>query len=235
MRLNKNISVIYITASRLREPFATYVRDVLWKAKGGLPLISVSKKPLDYGQNLCFDGPVGVWNEYWETYQGVLASKTKYVAIAEDDTLYSYQHFEQTPVPGSFTFNIACWQIYTWVKPAMYSWKGRRNHNGLICERDLYIKEMEERFAKYPTPESIKNVLPSFGEPSRYESGLGITVYPATDLMIPIPNVRFCHEDDAQGWLSQGSHKRLGNLRAYDVYFWGPAEALVEKYREVLP
>src|SRR5574337_972320 len=183
-----DLTVIYITAGKLREGFAKHLRDVLWKAKGKAHLISVSKQPLDFGENISFpQNPTSIYYEYKETFEGVKLAKTKYIAIAEDDTLYSADHFKLRPiVEGVFHYNINCWNIYTW-NPSVYSYNGRMNHNTLICERDLYIKAMTERFEKYPTPDSGRTDM--LCEPGRYEEAAGLTVYPTQALMSHPPNV----------------------------------------------
>ena len=86
----KDITIIYITANKLTDSFAKNIRKELLKAAGEIPIISVSKKPLKFGvKNLVFPGEASIYNEYKETLAGVKEAKTKYVAICEDDSLYS--------------------------------------------------------------------------------------------------------------------------------------------------
>src|SRR3990167_3717549 len=61
VRLSENqktmgdLTVVFITASEIRERFAEYQRRVLREAAKGYPIISVSRKPLDFGTNILDD------------------------------------------------------------------------------------------------------------------------------------------------------------------------------------
>jgi hypothetical protein len=223
-----DLTIIYITANKIDESFAERVRAELKKAAGNIPIVSVSKKPLNFEVNLCFSGKASVYNEYKETYLGAREAKTKYIAIAEDDSLYSPAHFAHTPRPDTFEFNISCWGIYTWIKPPVYSMKyKRRNHNALICERDLYVKTMEERFAKYPDPKNYPTQV--FAEPGRYEKQLGVTTHKSDVFTTNPPIIRFSHEEDCYGWKAMGKRKKLGDIQAYDIPYWGRTTDLLAR------
>ena len=222
-----DITIIYITANKINDAFAKNIRQELLKAAQGLPIISVSKKPIKFGlKNLVFPGKASIYREYKETLAGVKEAKTKYIAIAEDDSLYTPDHFAHIPHPGTFEFNIACWGIFTWVIPPIYNLKFRENHNELVCERDLYIEAMDEHFLKYPD----ENNYPSkfFAEPGRYEKQLGVKKHAVTDFMSNPPIVRFSHEQ-CYGWATMGNLKKMGPIRAYDIPYWGSADNLLKR------
>jgi hypothetical protein len=50
-----DLTVIYLTASQIPEAWAKFNRDKLIEAIGDTALISVSRKPLDFGINLLDD------------------------------------------------------------------------------------------------------------------------------------------------------------------------------------
>lgn len=223
-----NITIIYITANRLTDTFAENVRKELLKAAGDIPIISVSKKPIKFGiKNLVFPEKASIYHEYKETLAGVKEAKTKYIAICEDDSLYTPNHFAHIPAPGSFDFNIGCWGIYTWIRPAIYNLKYRRNHNELVCERDLYIDAMEERFKKYPDENNYPNRY--FGEPGRYEDPLGVSQHLTGEFISEPPIIRLSHDQDCYGWKLLGKRKKMGPIQAYDIPYWGSAEKLLKK------
>ena len=88
-----DLTILYYTANTLHEPFATKVRDILWQAKGDYPLISISQKPMDYGQNIVVDFPRAYLSIYKQILVGAKAATTDFVAFAEDDCLYTKDHF----------------------------------------------------------------------------------------------------------------------------------------------
>lgn len=230
-----DITVIYYTANRISETFGNHLRRVLLEAIGDTPLICVSKKPMDFGENIVLDTPRSYLNIYREALIGVKAAKTKYIALAEDDMLYSAEHFKFRPKPGTFAYNIGCWRLFTWGEP-IFSWGGeRRNNSGLICERELYIKLMEERFAKYPDTAPLQ----FFAEPGKYDDKIGVTVYPTETFYTTPANIMFSHyegmsinqnEEEEKNYKGLGIRKRLGQLRATAIPHWGEADKIIKLY-----
>lgn len=93
----KDVTVIYYTSNREEDAFEQKIQDKLLKAIGDTPLISVSQKPINFGQNICV-GDVGIsdHNIYRQMQLGALKAKTKFVCTAEADCLY--------PPTGYFDF-----------------------------------------------------------------------------------------------------------------------------------
>jgi hypothetical protein len=91
-------TVIYYASNQEEEPFAQKIRDRLWKSKGGLPLVSVTQKPLDFGDNICV-GDIGPSEEnVWrQLLIGCHRAKTPYILSAEADTLYPPEYFTYKP------------------------------------------------------------------------------------------------------------------------------------------
>lgn len=94
----KNLTVIYYTSNKEKEIFEGKIRKSLLETIGNLPLISVSQKPIDFGENICV-GDVGTsdHNIYRQMQMAVLKAKTKFVCTAEADCLY--------PPKGYFDFS----------------------------------------------------------------------------------------------------------------------------------
>jgi hypothetical protein len=224
-----DLTVIYITANEIPPGFNSSVIAYLSIAIGkDTPFISVSKKLLVFTNNIVVDIPRSHVNIYRQALIGVKAAETKYIAIAEDDIFYSPEHFKKRPTrPNVFAYNIACWSIYTWSKPPIFSYTGRRNHGMLICERDLYIKAMEERFAKFTDDSQIDNSI--WAEPGKYERQLGVTVQESEVFYTDPACVMFSHPQGLSH-NTLGERKRLAPIRAYEIPHWGRAEEVVKLY-----
>lgn len=220
-------TVIYITANKISEHFGNNTRKYLVDSIGNLPLISVSKEPMNFGENIVTKGPSGYMGIYKDLLIGVKAAKTKYVAIAEDDVLYSAAHFTHTPPPDVFSYNKSVWSIFTWSKPPVFSFRGRHNNNALICERDLYIDAFEERFATFPDLDAVN--LQFWAEPGKYERQLGVRERKMDWFHTEPPNIMFTHET-GQSYLTGATRKRLGEVRAYTIPHWGSAEDIMKLY-----
>lgn len=226
--MDSDLTIVYITANRLHPQFDANVRSRLEAAAKGYPIISVSKQPKFIGTNIVFPDPsVSKRNIYLQAMEGVQAAGTEYVAIAEDDMLYSMQHFDLRPENGHFGYNVACWHLLTWVDPPLFSYKGRKTHGNLICQRNLYLDAMEERFAKYPT----EGMFPEewWAEPGRYERLLKVKTRNTQDLVSSPPNICFVHED-ALGWTEIGPRLKMGPMRAIEIPYWGRADEVIKLY-----
>ncbi len=220
-----DLTVLYYTANVLREPFASNAREILWKAKKEYPLISISQKPMDYGQNIVVDFPRAYLSIYKQILVGAKAATTEFVALAEDDTLYCPDHFAYRPPSDSFAYDMARWSIYSWTRPAMYSMKYRISNSTLIAPRKLLIEALEERFARYPDESKIS--LGAWGEFGKYENRLGVTVRKTIQYTSTCPCVVFSHPE-AIGYEYLGSRKNLGEIKAYDIPYWGKAEDMIK-------
>lgn len=220
-----DLTVVYYTANVIPDNFAKKVRQTLRDATDDY-IIAVSKKPIAFGENIVVDTPRSHISIYRDALTGVKAAKTKYIALAEDDVLYSPEHFKYRPTDGVFAYNLGTWNVHTWGdKMFHHKPSGRRCMHSLICERDLFIEAMEERFARHPegTDPSI------WGEPGKYEQHLRVTVRPTEVFYSNPPNIIFIHET-ALGFGHLGKRKRVGEFRAIEVPWWGRAEEIIKEY-----
>lgn len=222
------LTIVYYTANVIPEGFARKTQFQLLKAAGDTPIISVSLEPLNFGNNIVVDLPRHHLSIYRQALIGAKAATTKYIALCEDDVLYSPEHFKHRPQPGKFAYNLAYWNIYTWSNPPLFSWKGRRNLGQLICERDLFIKAIEERFLRWPDDSKVD--LGIWAEPGKYERQLDVSVRETEEFWTSPPNIVFSHET-ALSYQNLGRRKRLGELRAIELPDWGRAEEIRTLYR----
>jgi hypothetical protein len=227
--MDKDKTIIYYTANHVSYFFANNVRIQLLKSIGNMPLISVSQKPIEFGENICV-GDIGrsQFNTYKQALIGAKAAKTKYIALCEDDVLYSAEHFDCSPSERTFAYDDNIWNIYTWTKPPMFSYKGRRNLNGLICERELFIEAMEERFAKYDEKNYPKHL---FGEPGKYERQLKVTVRNWEFYPTEKPSVAFSHPTELS-YAGLGRRKKIGLKPTTVLKPWGSADEVLQFYKK---
>jgi hypothetical protein len=223
----KDYTVIYLTASLIPESFAAYQRKVLMEAIGDVPLISVSRIPLDFGINIIDDGEKCTSNIYKQMLRAAKIATTKYVIVAEDDTLYCKNHFTFfRPKDDAFGYNRNRASLFTWGEP-IYHWRNRLSNCSLIAPRDLLIEALEERFKKYPNgiPEKI------VGELGRgmVDRNLGVTVRNCEEAYSDTSIIQINHEN-ASELLQRNHRKSYGQIKAYDIPFWGKAKDLIKNY-----
>jgi hypothetical protein len=225
----EDLTIIYLTASQIPKKFADRQRDILKKASKGARIISVSREPLDYGDNIIDDRPKSLSNIYWQMLRASKMATTPFVAVAEDDCLYDENHFSfYRPNSDTFAYNQNRFALFTWGEP-MYSWRNRKSNSTLIAPRQLLIDTLEERFAKYPdgTPEEIT------GEVGRrmVESNLKVTPRKSKEVFSEVSVIQFNHDNASED--RQVRHrKKHGQIKAYDLYYWREAKKLIQIYEK---
>ena len=91
--------IVYYTDSRLERNLDKSVRRQIIKASNGIPIISVSQKPLDFGCNIC----VGLKpRSYLSLYQQLLigleaVDDDSIIYLCEHDVFYHPSHFDFIP------------------------------------------------------------------------------------------------------------------------------------------
>jgi len=248
--MNKDMTIVYYTSNYLdsRNPyFLENTRKQLLKAIVGRPMVIVSQKPTMFGPNstnICV-GNIGRshFNLYWQILQGCKAAKTKWVAMAEDDVLYSPQHFNiqyfvkpEFIQDDYFLYDMNKVSIFTWTRPPMFSFRFKRQVvNHLIAKRQMLIDALEERFKRLADLRKMgvedRRIEKYWGDPGRYEGLLKVTVRPTYDYNAWIPGVVFSH-DLAYGYaVNQGKKKKLGDLRMIELADWGRADDILKLWK----
>jgi len=252
-----DITAVYYTSNWLDDHnpyFLANTRKYLLKALDGIGMVIVSQKPTLFGPNSTnvVVGDIGRshLNIYRQILEGCKAAKTTWVAMAEDDILYSWDHFRpqhaiKNMKEDTFYYDMNKVSLFTWSKPPIFSFRSKRmvvNH--LIAPRQMLIDAMEERFArlevlkeevrrKHPEIEDPeRNLLKFWGDPGRYEDILGVTVRKTEQFYSWRPGIVFSHEE-AYGYVdNQGKKKRHGDLRMIEICDWGRAEDIRKLYYE---
>lgn len=226
-----DLTIIYYTANVIPSMFALRMRqDLKKRLPEGTPVVCVSRKPsADYfPNNIVVDLPYHHLSIYRQALIGAKAAETKYIALCEDDVLYSPEHFKHRSSPGKFAYNMNTWNITTWGDP-MFTQKlgGRKNLGNLICERELFIRAMEERFLRWPDDSKID--LGIWAEPSKYERQLDVPIKEAEFFCTNPPNIMFSHQT-ALSFEGLGTRKRLGEIRATELPYWGRVQGVRSLY-----
>lgn len=101
--------IIYYTDNRLSDEIALKVRGQILKS--GLPIISCSLKPVDFGKNIVLDLERGPATMVKQILTALEASETVYVFFCEHDVLYHFSHFAFTPQDNNiFYYNTNVWR-----------------------------------------------------------------------------------------------------------------------------
>lgn len=223
-----DLTIIFLTVNKLPAKWVAFHKEKLLEAVGDYPIITMSRIPTDMpGINMIQDGEICADNVYRQILRACKVATTKYIAIAEDDSLYPYDHFHSfRPDEKTFAYNQSRWSLYEWRKP-MYSWRDRISNLTLIAPRELAIKCLEERFAKYPDP-LPDHLVGEMGKP-RTEEKLGLPHYNTrmwnSDIAVLNINHKYSMDDRELRQV-----KKPGSLRAYDIPHWGHAKDIMKHF-----
>lgn len=214
-----DLTVLFLTVNRVPDQWAEYQKSVLLEAIGNTPIITISKKPLDWGTNLIQEGEPSVQNIYEQILRGARLATTPYIAIAEDDTLYHKDHFMFRPPLDMYAFEGHRWGLFTWGTPTFY-WSDRISNGAMIAPREMAIKALEERFEKYP-----ENNLGELGK----EKGTTINRRKSMIYYSTISMIYLSHAGSLDP-LETNRRKKMGMVQAYRIPYWGEAKEVARKF-----
>lgn len=101
--------IIYYTDNKLREPIFSMVQKQILAA--GLPIVSVSLKPIGLGKNIVLNLPPGFITMIKQITRALEESESDYVFFCEHDVLYPLSHFDFTPPKNDiFYYNANIWR-----------------------------------------------------------------------------------------------------------------------------
>ncbi len=143
-------TIIYYTSNREDPAFESRVRENILKNSGGLPIISVSHQPIDFGKNICV-GDVGTsgFNMFRQVEIACEAATTPFVISAEADCLYPPDYFQFIPprLDAAYRDN----NLY--VMPDQrdfFFYKSEGATHAQVVGREFYLKILKDLFKGAP-------------------------------------------------------------------------------------
>jgi hypothetical protein len=149
-----DVTVLFYTANTEPESFAAKVRERLREVAGHLPIVSVSQKPIDLGENVCVGNRGASYhNEYQQILVGARAARTEWVIAAEADFLYPRAYFDfEPPADGPDIWRYDnVWILWRSRLYAGGGFKRKRNSEGAQwARREPLVRRLEACFAGQP-------------------------------------------------------------------------------------
>ena len=224
-----DLTVLYITACRTPPRWRQFHLEHLKKATNDLPVLASAPEPVPIGWYSHQEGPHSYGTIYREMLRLSRLADTRYVAMAEDDVLYTRTHFtEFRPPMDAVAYDRSRWSLYTW--NPVFHLKNRLSNAALIAPREYLIDALEERERKYPdgVPED------RIGEVGRMRIDRRLRVQPrkcvefwGREPIVHLHHPSGCDIGDAPGW-----RKTYGQVQAFEIPYWGHARDIVAKYKE---
>jgi hypothetical protein len=147
---NPDATIIYYTSNREDSEFEERVRANLIKVSEGLPIISVSQKPVNLGKNICI-GDVGTsgFNMFRQVEIACKAATTPFVISAEADCLYPPDYFKFRPKEANKCYRNS--NLYVMPDHRDYFfYKEEGATHAQIVGREYYLETLEKLFIGAP-------------------------------------------------------------------------------------
>jgi hypothetical protein len=208
-------TIIYYTSNKEHPDFEGKVQRGIIRANPGLPIISVSQKPIQFGYNICV-GDVGhsYLNAFRQLLIGCEAAVTDFVVMAEADCFYpqkGYFDFDPTNLNTIYSYDNV-WILWKKKGKDLYYYK-EQTHASLIYGREFLIRLLRESLKGLPEWSRERVGFPFYKPGQQF-------VYFIGD---PIVNIK------------TGDSMNYGTRTSKDVQpvvtlpIWGPGKDLKEK------
>ena len=221
--MRNDLTIVYYTANVINNEAAERIRGNLLKKANGTRIISISHKPINFGDNMCVSNmPVGLYSLFKQVLVGAREVKTKFMACAEDDYLYGPDHFEMIPPrDDTFYYDVNRWGLN---KDGRYFWRMRTIFGMCFAPTQLMIDTLENRYAKITSPTDAR--IKYFSEPGKYEEHLGIPCVRMERIHLNTPTITFNHK------LSMGKRRmvRGTDIIERELPIWGDGATLWKDY-----
>lgn len=147
---NKSMSktVLYYSSCREDPEFEKKIQLNILN-NSNLPIISVSQKPMDFGENICV-GDVGLSyvNEWRQILIGAKEATTDWLVFTESDFLYPKEYFELEPDGSANIYRYDnVWILFS-NKDAFY--RKKYSEGAQIVNREWIIRTLEESLEGLP-------------------------------------------------------------------------------------
>jgi hypothetical protein len=145
-----DVTIIYYTSNREDPEFEKRVQETLVKNCGGLPIISVSQKPIKLGTNICV-GDVGTsgFNMFRQVAIALETAKTKFVISAEADCLYPPDYFKFIPPREDVAYRNSNLYVMPDKRDFFFHKKEGATH-AQIVGRKFYLETLNKLFEGAP-------------------------------------------------------------------------------------
>ena len=140
-----NRTIVYYTANTEKESFEKKVVENILQKSNGLPIISVSQKPMDFGKNICVGKlEQNYQNAFKQALIGCEKAETEFVVMCESDCLYPEGYFDFIPTKKDVVYTYDnVWLMWDRENRTRF-YKHGTTAGSIMLSRELYIKLMTD-------------------------------------------------------------------------------------------
>lgn len=218
--MRNDLTIIYYTANIDNPIFESRIRRTLVNTAKGLPIVSVSQKPIDFGTNICV-GEVGpsYHNCFRQFLIGVKEAKTRFVCNHEADCLHPKEYFNFVPpTDDAFYVSEPLYVLFAQRgKSKFYCLKPRGSEGSMVVNREYLIDALER----------MLDGRPMWSKPYEYPEGFQYLLYlgKRRKFITSIPSVSIKTDTQLHRKTPHSSASRTRELP-----YWGNSSDLIRKY-----
>ena len=239
--------LLYYSDCRLDARITEAVRRQIARCAKGRPIVSVTLKPVAFGENIVLPLERGQMTMFRQIRAGLEAIQTDIVFFCEHDVVYHPSHFEFVPPRDDvFCYNFNRWQVSTKTGHAAHYRCGQTS--GLCASRALLIEHYEKRLAAI---EQAGGYHRETGyEPGTNRWSLSVDPHGSEHWMSAYPNLdlrhgknlsktrwavsEFRNKNSCQGWIEAGSVPGWGQIEGrFDAFLDDVLTGRQERERHV--
>lgn len=222
--------IVYYTDNRLDNNILLSCQRQLLKASNGNKIVSVSLKPISFGDNIVLSLERGHLTMFKQILAGLEALDTDIVFLAEHDVLYHPSHFDFIPPEkDKYYYNLNCWKVRVNDGHAL---KYDTKQTSQLCGyRELLLQHYRERVRRVETEGFSRKMGFEAGSHHRaervddYGSDTWISEYPNIDIrhsqnltssrwrQDQFRDQRNCQnwqeDNEIDGWYKQGEFSKI--------------------------
>jgi len=209
-------TILYYSSNREDSSFEKKIQETILENSGGLPIVSVTQKPIKFGHNICVgDRGASGFNMIRQILLGCEATDSRYIISSESDCLYPPDYFQFRPerddvcYRNTNTYIIGNRRDYYWKKNEGGTWSQ-------VINRELYIKRLKHLLEGEPMWDADRKNFPKEKGMSFFESFESFTT--------ENPCISF----KAPGGMRHYSHSE--RIPIYNLPYWGNSKSLRKKY-----
>ncbi len=218
--------VVYYTDNRLDEKIMKQCQVQI--AKSRLPIMSVSLKPIDFGENVVLPLERGPLTMFKQILAGLERIKTDAVFLCEHDVLYHPTHFQfRPPRKDIYYYNMNNWQLRTNDGHAVYF--DCKKLSQLCADRKFLIEHYKKRIALIEANGFSRRM--GF-EPGTHGRPERVDAFKAEGWRSEFPNVDIKHgRNMTEARWSQSEFRSQNSCRnwkeADEIYGWGKGDTII--------
>ena len=171
-----NMTIVYYTSNADHPHLEDSIRKMIARNSHGVPIVSVSHRPIDFGDNIVV-GDIGrsTENIFMQLQMGAEHAKTKYIAVCEADFLVSEKFFAFCPPHET---------IYCWPKDGYITWTNQpHKYYPMILDdlvgivgREHLLSVMEDLRKGVREKRRIRSAVRRAGETMFFDAGPVVTL-----------------------------------------------------------